>query len=308
MEIAEILIRAGANANAVNDYDITPLMLASASITAGASGGCRSQHRTASENRSGTAIGGMMDKPAGMPAPAWLFYFNVPSIRAAAALLGELTWGRNADKVARRVCPDQSGGNNYWPSAYSPRTKLMYIPALSNCVTITIDRAKHNKELGWNGFECGCGLGFALGGAMFGAITFLPLYLQIAKGASPTMSGLEMIPLTAGILSATTITGRYMTNTGRYRIMPIIGQVLKQSLKETMHLDYVTLSRTKGYGEAAVIRREALPNAILPTLTLVGVQFTFLIGGLVVKLGSRMVDSSLRTKLNAIKHAMKEVS
>ncbi len=62
----------------------------------------------------------------------------------------------------------------------------------------------------------------------------------------------------------------------------IIGQVLKQSLKETMHLDYVTLSRTKGYGENHVILREALPNAILPTLTLVGVQFTFLIGGTVI--------------------------
>ncbi|MGA0543163.1 ABC transporter permease [Neotabrizicola sp. VNH66] len=62
----------------------------------------------------------------------------------------------------------------------------------------------------------------------------------------------------------------------------IIGQLLKQSLKETMHLDYVTLARTKGYGETRVILREALRNAILPTLTLVGVQFTFLIGGTVI--------------------------
>lgn len=62
----------------------------------------------------------------------------------------------------------------------------------------------------------------------------------------------------------------------------IIGQVLKQGLKETMHLDYVTLARTKGYGETRVILREALPNALLPTLTLVGVQFTFLIGGTVI--------------------------
>lgn len=62
----------------------------------------------------------------------------------------------------------------------------------------------------------------------------------------------------------------------------IIGQLLKQSLKETMHLDYVTLARTKGYSENNVILREALPNAILPTLTLVGVQFTFLIGGTVI--------------------------
>jgi peptide/nickel transport system permease protein len=62
----------------------------------------------------------------------------------------------------------------------------------------------------------------------------------------------------------------------------IIATLLKQSLKETMHLDYVTLARVKGYPERRVIWREALPNALLPTLTLVGVQFTFLIGGTVI--------------------------
>ncbi|SLN63282.1 Dipeptide transport system permease protein DppB [Roseivivax jejudonensis] len=62
----------------------------------------------------------------------------------------------------------------------------------------------------------------------------------------------------------------------------VIAQVLKQSLKEVMHLDYVTLARAKGYSEIAVLFREALRNAVLPTLTLVGVQFTFLIGGTVI--------------------------
>jgi len=57
----------------------------------------------------------------------------------------------NSSDPTKKVCPSQAGGNNYWPSSYSPNTKLVYIPALSNCVTITIDRAKHNKELGWNG-------------------------------------------------------------------------------------------------------------------------------------------------------------
>jgi alcohol dehydrogenase (cytochrome c) len=51
----------------------------------------------------------------------------------------------------KRVCPSQAGGNNYWPSSYSPRTKLLYIPALSNCVTVTIDREKHTAQRGWNG-------------------------------------------------------------------------------------------------------------------------------------------------------------
>ena len=88
----------------------------------------------------------------------------------------------------------------------------------------------------------------------------------------------------------------------------IIGQLLKQSLKETMHLDYVTLSRTKGYGETHVITREALPNAILPTLTLVGVQFTFLIGGTVIierlfsyeGLGNMAIDAVINRDLPLI--------
>ncbi|MCA3453692.1 MAG: ABC transporter permease [Rhodobacter sp.] len=88
----------------------------------------------------------------------------------------------------------------------------------------------------------------------------------------------------------------------------IIGQVLKQSLKETMHLDYVTLSRTKGYSETHVITREALPNAVLPALTLVGVQFTFLIGGTVIierlfsyeGLGNMAIDAVINRDLPLI--------
>ena len=38
-----------------------------------------------------------------------------------------------------------------WPTSYSPQTKLLYIPALTNCVTVAIDHAKHSKETGWGG-------------------------------------------------------------------------------------------------------------------------------------------------------------
>jgi alcohol dehydrogenase (cytochrome c) len=57
----------------------------------------------------------------------------------------------NSSDPTKKVCPSQAGGNNYWPSSFSPKTKLLYIPALSNCVTVTIDREKHSKEKGWNG-------------------------------------------------------------------------------------------------------------------------------------------------------------
>lgn len=88
----------------------------------------------------------------------------------------------------------------------------------------------------------------------------------------------------------------------------MIGQLLKQSLKEVMHLDYATLARTRGYSESHVILREALPNAILPTLTLVGVQFTFLIGGTVIierlfsyeGLGNMAIDAVINRDLPLI--------
>jgi alcohol dehydrogenase (cytochrome c) len=51
----------------------------------------------------------------------------------------------------KKVCPSIAGGNNYWPSSYSPKTKLLYIPALTACMVVSIDREKHTKERGWNG-------------------------------------------------------------------------------------------------------------------------------------------------------------
>jgi len=88
----------------------------------------------------------------------------------------------------------------------------------------------------------------------------------------------------------------------------IILQLLKQSLKECMHDDYITLARTKGYSERSIILRDALPNAILPTLTLIGVQFTFLIGGTVIierlfsyeGLGNMAIDAVINRDLPLI--------
>jgi alcohol dehydrogenase (cytochrome c) len=46
----------------------------------------------------------------------------------------------------KTVCPSIVGANNYWPSSYSPRTKLLYIPALTGCANVEIDRTKHNAQ------------------------------------------------------------------------------------------------------------------------------------------------------------------
>ena len=66
-------------------------------------------------------------------------------------------------------------------------------------------------------------LGFVVGASLFGAITFLPLYLQIAEGSTPTGSGLQLIPLTLGIVAASTLAGIYMGKTGKYKILTNLG-------------------------------------------------------------------------------------
>ena len=75
-------------------------------------------------------------------------------------------------------------------------------------------------------FSLVAGMGFLVGFAMFGAITFLPLYQQTVQGASATNSGLLLLPMMAGMLVTSVAVGRAITKTGRYRIFPIVGGVL----------------------------------------------------------------------------------
>jgi alcohol dehydrogenase (cytochrome c) len=51
----------------------------------------------------------------------------------------------------KRLCPNRTGGNNYWPSSYSPKTKLLYIPAMTACEDVTNNRqlAERGKNEGW---------------------------------------------------------------------------------------------------------------------------------------------------------------
>jgi EmrB/QacA subfamily drug resistance transporter len=69
-------------------------------------------------------------------------------------------------------------------------------------------------------------VGFIVGFALFGAITYLPLYLQVAKGASPTRSGLQLTPLMAGLLVTSIVSGQVISRRGRYRIFPIAGTAI----------------------------------------------------------------------------------
>jgi EmrB/QacA subfamily drug resistance transporter len=72
-------------------------------------------------------------------------------------------------------------------------------------------------------FSINTPMAFMVGVAMFGAVSFLPTYLQLSLGATATKSGVLMLPLMGGLMAAAVVTGQTMSRTGRYKPFPIIG-------------------------------------------------------------------------------------
>jgi MFS family permease len=75
-------------------------------------------------------------------------------------------------------------------------------------------------------FNVASAVGFVIGFAMFGAIVFIPLFLQLVDGASATSSGLNILPLMAGLLTASIASGQLISRFGRYKVFPVVGTAL----------------------------------------------------------------------------------
>ncbi len=75
-------------------------------------------------------------------------------------------------------------------------------------------------------FSLGMAANSVIGMSLFGAVLVLPLYLQIARGASPIRSGLLLLPLTLGLMLGSIVSGQLTARTGKYKIFPVIGTVL----------------------------------------------------------------------------------
>ncbi|HEX9040153.1 MAG TPA: MDR family MFS transporter [Trebonia sp.] len=69
-------------------------------------------------------------------------------------------------------------------------------------------------------------VGFIVGFGMFGAITYLPAFFQVVRGISPTVSGVYMFPVMAGMLVVSITSGQIIARTGKYRFFPIAGTAL----------------------------------------------------------------------------------
>ena len=109
-------------------------------------------------------------------------------------------------------------------------------------------------------------IGFVIGFAMFGSVTYLPVYLQVVKGSSPTVSGLQMVPMMAGMLISSIVSGQLITRTGRYKRFPIIG----------------TTVMTIALGLLASITLETSVNALLGFMLLLGLGMGLVMQVLVI--------------------------
>jgi EmrB/QacA subfamily drug resistance transporter len=75
-------------------------------------------------------------------------------------------------------------------------------------------------------FSVSSAIGFAAGFAMFGALAFLPLFLQVVRGVSPTISGVYLLPMVIGLLITSVGSGQLISRLGRYKVFPIVGTAL----------------------------------------------------------------------------------
>jgi EmrB/QacA subfamily drug resistance transporter len=75
-------------------------------------------------------------------------------------------------------------------------------------------------------FRVSSAVGFCAGFAMFGSLAFLPLYLQVVRGVSATLSGVYLLPMVLGLLATSVLSGQLITKTGRYKVFPIVGTAL----------------------------------------------------------------------------------
>jgi EmrB/QacA subfamily drug resistance transporter len=175
----------------------------------------------------------------------WIFYVNLPIGLAALAIVGATLPARSrrtrhridyAGAVALSaalgalVLATDLGGVAYaWTSA--PIVALAVIAAGAAAAFLVIERRAAEAILPprlfrERTFPLVAAVGFTSGFALFGSVTYLPLYLQTVQGATPTGSGLALVPMMAATLVASIGVGQLVTRTGRYRWFPIAGMAV----------------------------------------------------------------------------------
>jgi EmrB/QacA subfamily drug resistance transporter len=196
----------------------------------------------------GPVLGGLLsgtDSFLGAAGWRWIFYINVPLAAVALVVIARVL---HIDHVRRERRIDWYGsatlaiglvpllvvaeqGQQWgWASAGSFACYLIGAAGLASFIFIQHrmgeDALLPLRLFRNSTFSVASAQAAVIGMAMFGGLSVIPLYLQIVKGASPTKSGLLLLPLVAGMMVASLAAGRLIARTGRYKIFPVVGSVL----------------------------------------------------------------------------------
>jgi EmrB/QacA subfamily drug resistance transporter len=172
----------------------------------------------------------------------WIFYVNLPLGLLALAVIGAVlpTSVRRARRgidwagasllavalSAVTILTDLGGTLVAWASPTTIALAATSLLALGGFVLA--ERRADEPVLPLRLFEnrafaVASAVGLIVGFALFGSVTYLPLYLQVVQGASPTASGLQMLPQMGGMLATSILSGQVISRTGRYKLFPVLG-------------------------------------------------------------------------------------
>ena len=185
----------------------------------------------------------------------WIFYINLPLGIVALLLIAATLPGRTqrqhhqidyagaallAAALSTIVLVTDLGGTVYpWGSPTVVALGAFGLVALATFLLVERRAAEPVVPLHLfrnRSFAVTSAIALIVGFAMFGSVTYLPLFLQVAKGSSPTESGLQLVPMMGGMLTSSIISGQLISRTGRYKLFPIAGTA-------TMSVGLLLLSR-----------------------------------------------------------------
>ena len=175
----------------------------------------------------------------------WIFYVNLPIGAVALAVIAAVFHTRTAHRdhaidylgavllagtLSSIVLFTSLGGTTWawgsWPILSLVALSVILLPAFVVAESRASEPILPLSLFRNRTFAVTSAIGFIIGLALFGAVTYLPLYLQITKGSSPTSSGLQLTPLMGGLLVTSILSGQLISRYGRYRPFPIAGTAL----------------------------------------------------------------------------------
>jgi EmrB/QacA subfamily drug resistance transporter len=175
----------------------------------------------------------------------WIFYVNLPTGAVALIVLGSVL-SSPATRKQRRI--DYAGAallslaltslilvtslaGNTLPWSSPITIGLIASTILGTIAFILVERRAAEPILPLQlfrnrNFVVASSVGTIIGLSLFGSVTYLPIYLQVVKGESPTASGLQLMPMMFGMLITSVGSGRIISHWGRYKLFPILGTAI----------------------------------------------------------------------------------